>query len=59
MKRGGAIFVAGLFVLLLLAAVFIQACGTAPRSAQFCSKNGEWVKCPAGIEAGTDLGVKR
>ena len=55
-RRGGALIVVFIFSLVLVA-VALQGC--TPRNASFCSQKGEWVKCPAGVKAGTDLrGVK-
>lgn len=44
-----------LFVLAgLVIAVTLQAC-EAPRSATMCISNNSWVKCPTGVEPGTDV----
>lgn len=38
----------------LVITVALQAC-EAPRSATMCINNNSWVKCPAGVEPGTDV----
>lgn len=35
--------------------VIITFNGCAPRSATMCLKNNVWVKCPKGVNVGTDL----
>lgn len=44
-----------LFVLLLCFVLSFQGCSVAPRSETQCLKNGYWVKCPKGVEIGTDI----
>lgn len=44
-------------IIAILFAFFIAGCN-GPRSATMCLKNGEWIKCPKGIEAGTILDKK-
>ena len=38
---------------LVLFALLLQGC--TPRNATMCLKSGDWVKCPAGVKAGTEL----
>lgn len=44
-----------LFVLLLAFVLSFQGCAIQPREASMCLKNGVWVKCPKGVEIGTDI----
>lgn len=44
-----------LFVFLLVFVLSFQGCSVAPRSETQCLKNEYWVKCPKGVEIGTDI----
>ncbi len=44
-------------IVLFLLAFFLLGCA-GPRSSVYCLKNGDWVTCPKGVKAGTDLGSK-
>lgn len=44
-----------LFVLLSVFVLSFQGCAIAPRSEVYCVKKGDWVKCPKGTPAGTEI----
>ncbi len=44
-----------LFVLFLALVLSFQGCSVAPRSEVYCIKKGDWVKCPKGMSAGSNL----
>lgn len=46
---------AAFWISLFIAVIVVAFAGCSPRSALYCSQDMQWVQCPSGVKAGTNL----